>query len=380
MSEIYSTASRVWVWFGTPYNTLPLGADLHALTQVLNVAGESYNRETPDREPFLAQLSRLESSLCQSQVDQDTASSKAGEAPVTSGPCVPEIADGTTAIVHALPSRNFLVNLFDQLYFLARHEYFTRIWIVQEFVLAKRVPIFIIGAWVFYLDLLPAVAFCLFEEQHHLEGILGVLAFNAYDLFEASKSAQWLSLAKYIRRLTNRIPSPRAFHLSVNLIAFLRLRYSSKATIDHDLFYGILGLLYEVEVPPALQPDYRQSFEQLTLQYTRYLIGNPKDLRILEETYKNHLLDCPSWVPDMRHRMRPRDFTKPVPPAMGSVSISPDGLQLQVEGSMVDKILPCTCCELDHDGAEDVLEFLQNVILVGAARITNRTSGAVFGD
>ncbi|KAH7083484.1 heterokaryon incompatibility protein-domain-containing protein [Paraphoma chrysanthemicola] len=376
MSEIYSTASRVWVWFGTPEEIFPPDADLHTLMQVLNLAGENCQRETSDRESFLAQLGRLESSLAQSQVYKDTASSKEGKAPVTSESCVGEVADGISAIAHAVPSRAFLFSLFEQIGALARHDYFTRVWIMQEFILAKRVPIFIIGAWVFYLDVLPAAAFCLFEEERLLDG---ELAAKAYDVFRESKAAEWLSLAKYIPRQTNRIPSPRAFHTSVNLIAFLRLQYSSKATIDHDLFYGILGLLDEVELPLALQPDYRQSFEQVTLHYTRYLIENSKDLRIME-THERRLLCCPSWVPDMRHRIRPRDFTKPIPPAMGSVSTSADGLQLQVEGSMIGKILHCTCCEIDHDGTGDVLDFLRDVLFAAAARITNRTIDAVFGD
>jgi hypothetical protein len=55
-----------------------------------------------------------------------------------------EVPGSETVSVHAFPLRKLLLDLFVQFDALGRHEYITRFWINQVFVLVKRTFIFII--------------------------------------------------------------------------------------------------------------------------------------------------------------------------------------------------------------------------------------------
>ncbi|KAL5391802.1 hypothetical protein DPSP01_001091 [Paraphaeosphaeria sporulosa] len=52
----------VWVWFGKPEEVFPPGTDIDVLLQVLNLAGHDSQQDASDRESFMAQIARLESS------------------------------------------------------------------------------------------------------------------------------------------------------------------------------------------------------------------------------------------------------------------------------------------------------------------------------
>ncbi|KAF2036823.1 hypothetical protein EK21DRAFT_83751 [Setomelanomma holmii] len=208
------------------------------------------------------------------------------------------------------PSERFLCRLMRQLESMVHHEYFSRTWIIQEFVLARRTPIFLVGTLLIHFDLLLKTIFQLVEQRDPLEELL---AARCLTLYNTSKAAEWLSLATNIPTRMKETSTRFDFHPAVMYLQLLRICYASRSTIEHDLFYGVLGLLEVNEIPECLSPDYRLPFEQVSTNYARYMIEYYKDLRILD-TYQDRVRDCPSWVPDMRFRNKPMDPTKPVPP------------------------------------------------------------------
>ncbi|PYI02390.1 hypothetical protein BO78DRAFT_432913 [Aspergillus sclerotiicarbonarius CBS 121057] len=74
--------------------------------------------------------------------------------------------------------------------------------------------------------------------------------------------------------------------------------------IPHDTIYGVLGLWQYVrrrEFPQELTPDYHLSYAQVCCQYSAYLLGLTRDLRIIAKRRVDFQTTVPSWVPDMRY-------------------------------------------------------------------------------
>jgi hypothetical protein len=86
--------------------------------------------------------------------------------------------------------------------------------------------------------------------------------------------------------------------------------------------------------PPELVPDYTLPFGQVFQDYTRYVIENTGDLRILN-CDRNELENFPSWVPDLR---RNRMWTTE-PHTSNAVSFSTDGQTLTVQGVRMGRVL-----------------------------------------
>jgi hypothetical protein len=53
------------------------------------------------------------------------------------------------------------------------------------------------------------------------------------------------------------------------------------------------------QLPEELMPNYNTLFRDVFWQYTKYIIAETRDLRILQCKH-NELVGYPSWVPDLR--------------------------------------------------------------------------------
>ncbi|KAI1813780.1 HET-domain-containing protein [Poronia punctata] len=72
------------------------------------------------------------------------------------------------------------------------------------------------------------------------------------------------------------------------------------STDPRDMVYAVLGLMGEVQLPPALLPDYNKSTEQVFLDYATFILLGSRLLTIL--LFNSMKTDgLPTWVPDWRH-------------------------------------------------------------------------------
>lgn len=163
--------------------------------------------------------------------------------------------------------------------------WFSRIWVVQEVVLAQRVEM-VCGDWSFdFDDLVFAVRIAM-----HLN-----ISFTSEEHGEESHSLVLLALVT-----TLRICRRDEKHLELLQILEKCRRFS--ASDAHDYCYGLLALAIDGQ-DPALAPDYRQTVRADYIRYAKYSISKGDGIRTLCSA-AGKTLELPSWVPDWSHRER----------------------------------------------------------------------------
>lgn len=118
-------------------------------------------------------------------------------------------------------------------------------------------------------------------------------------------------------------------------------------------------------------PNYQRPYAEVFKEYTRYLIGKTKDLRLLTlspflQLYPHFASGQPSWVVDFRYR----SFSLPEPMVSHTGTFSPNRERLNVEVVYTSKIIaffPNT-----RNKNESGMEQFYNKLIVAAAKITNR--------
>jgi hypothetical protein len=277
----------------------------------------------------------------------------------------------------SLPTADFMLKLMDQLASLAKHPYFSRSWIIQEFVLSQKAPIALIGSCSFHQQGIGVLISYLlklhdiFSEQIWVR-FLGILC----AIVQASQlniAFTWYR-ALYTEPLSVVRSSPAARFLHFHLL-FPERQY----TVAHDVFYSLLGLLDMENLPTSLEPDYRLSFDHVSWHYASYILQNTRDLRILG-SYHYELSDCPTWVPDIRYSNRVMDRYRSKPRTQGPVSVSADGRELCVEGARVGAVLKCSCQYCPSDVGEVNLSYLRDVLLPEASHIKSQTLQDTFAE
>jgi hypothetical protein len=183
---------------------------------------------------------------------------------------------------------------------LLRNRWFTRVWVVQEHVLCNRQtePCVLIGRATFSfptLYIFTTVLQQLVIQQAELasKDELRLAMHSSLDKAEAALG--------FINIRAHTASSEFQNLSAANRLLFLLTHIGSKqATVPHDQFYGLFGLIAFQDLPKALLPDYRQPFEEVYANYTHYIIENTQDLQILAFSEAIDLPDQPSWVMDFR--------------------------------------------------------------------------------
>jgi hypothetical protein len=401
MGKIYSLASQVWIWYGLPGHIFDAETGFEELKQAITAADNV--EESDSEKTYFSELARVE---------RDTLSNGAKPGEVTHSqqrtedvykpilqprrastpdskivmdPTQVAIADasGQTEIGAApmgeelRPTADFILKLVDQLASLAKHPYFFRTWIIQEFVLSQKIPISLIGSYSFHQQNVAVLAgymyilHDIFTEQIWVRFSASMYAMHQIARLEVA--SLWYK-ALYKEPLSVVRPSPAA-RLRHFLLTFPDREY----TVAQDIFYSLLGLLGVEELPVSLVPDYRLSFDQVSWHYTSYILQDTKDLRILGgENYE--LKDCPTWVPDMRYSNMCMDTYYSKPRTQGAVSVSADGHELIVEGARVGAVLKCSCQDSSRDAGEVNLIYLRNVLLLEASQIKSQSTKDTFSE
>lgn len=241
-------------------------------------------------------------------------------------------------------------------------DWFFRIWTVQEYALNVR-QLGIVGGHVICMPVLPVIIEILIRMKSILTGKDSV----AVSIINQTMIAVGLDFLRL--EISREDWKDRSF--AEQMLFIMKFMSNREATQAHDYIYGLLGMTSRDKLPPALTPDYSLPFGRVYQDYTRYLIENTGDLRILD-CGESRLENFPSWVPDLRKR---RTWRK-APCTTNSVSFSGNGDMLTVQGVRVGRILAyCT-----KDGRHPVffLVDLQEAILDRSALIRRMSAQDVF--
>jgi Heterokaryon incompatibility protein (HET) len=177
--------------------------------------------------------------------------------------------------------------------FVSRN-WFSRKWVIQEFVLSKRHLIMcgsMIVSWekLVHLSNLPNQVLARFDEQE-----------NFTDKFSLKYAHPHL------------LETLREQHKSgegIGLLQAMLISAQFDVTDDRDQVYAILGLALPSLSSPVVQyltPDYKLSVEDVYIKVTRAIIVSPRGLRIFQLSEFSHLWshhDMQTWVPDYSSKM-----------------------------------------------------------------------------
>ncbi|KAH7324078.1 heterokaryon incompatibility protein-domain-containing protein [Rhexocercosporidium sp. MPI-PUGE-AT-0058] len=174
--------------------------------------------------------------------------------------------------------------------FLGLNPYWSRIWIVQEFVLAQDLVLFTETDEIEYAMFRSVV-----EGLKHLEVYGAVHVLSKGELEDISKC---ISLpVETLISLRHGQSASGAVHFS--LWELINLEGQRKSTNPLDMIYGLLGLIEHPEIPITI--DYSMSPGQLFTEMTlAFLTSSSVGLNVLGLVgTRSHLGDTtPSWVPE----------------------------------------------------------------------------------
>jgi Heterokaryon incompatibility protein (HET) len=306
MKDIYSSASRVVVWFGDHKTISSSGCNIPKFLEIYDeiYAISEAHKQNDDFEEYMRCFEIFKSPA------------------------------------FALPRQDGLVAM-QQFYKLP---WFSRIWVVQEVSEPGSVTalmgytgldwdflsVYLLGAWHSMVDThqwSPEVAV-------PVEKMTNVLAF-----FVVREEFESLSREG---RLANASEDTIA-------AAFLRSLQSTacfEATDPKDLVYALLGFLPSSKIPALLRPNYNHTVAEVFHNYARFLLLKTGDLDLLH-CERRDITGVPSWAPDWRYRGTRVAGKKDEPLLTRSSAhvLSDDGRTLFLEGINLGKVvdIACTC-------------------------------------
>ena len=213
------------------------------------------------------------------------------------------------------------------------NDWFRRVWVLQEYALSQRTPCAMIGDTLFSLE--SFYTFGSAFSQTLREKFPGLLRKESADSLRSNP--EWLTRNLLGVTFLRKLIASREFQdksLANQLLSIIRNHGLKYATVPHDYVYGLLGLVNLAQLPTQLTPNYRMSYGQVYKDYTRFIMENTKDLRILM-FLKHVVLAQPSWVSGFF-----LDTPWQTEPAvLHTGNFSTDGQSLVVEGARYGMIL-----------------------------------------
>jgi hypothetical protein len=288
MGSIFSQAENVLIWFGTATERGNVIADvIYQFPHELQKTSDETCRELDD---YFELLFELESTA---QLD-----SLIGKAMST-----PE----NRALV---PAQDFYLEFY---LFLDGIQWWRRIWVIQEFVLASNCH-FQFGTRKIEFD-----AFCLMMicSMNVLSGSVSALWFNnrTDEHLRGYKTAK-PNLDLYTTLVAHRTGKSLKYDLFYMLcrtycrpLYFYPPEYRSSASILHDYIYGLAGLAGTEYADLGLSFDYNKKWQDVYLELALAMIKSGK-LDILALCQSNYYFppekqEVPSWVPQWHKKICP---------------------------------------------------------------------------
>ena len=187
---------------------------------------------------------------------------------------------------------------------LLGREWWTRIWVIQEALLSRRV-IFMCGDrevdLVYFIQLVQGKGFrnaFLTVDGPEEPQIIAKRSFQDMTLKEECKHPKQLSGQSFIEILTKWYTYKQQAETSgLNLMDLMLLTHSSKASVQRDKIFALLGLATP-EARLWIIPDYSDTMSDsfLLTRITAYFLQfSSQPLRFALHC---PAADCPSWVPD----------------------------------------------------------------------------------
>jgi hypothetical protein len=255
--------------------------------------------------------------------------------------------------------------------------WFDRVWVIQEYALARRPPWALLGSGVFTLEVIRGITALSLPQlpgEHSpevsdkmssmMKSMTAVL-----NLFNGRKPArQFLDLPKTIQ-----LEDFRNKALGDQLLYLLVVKGTNGCAIAHDHIYGILSLPDVKLLPEQLKPDYSQSSGLVYFEYMKYIVQQTGNLALMDCVNESHLDGLPSWVPDFRHLGA--ELASADPPTRNNVSWTMEGRVLAVEGAYVGRVLHYNRHSDDEYG--DMVHLNHN-LLKRSATIRGKTLQAVW--
>lgn len=243
-------------------------------------------------------------------------------------------------------------------------EYFKRSWVVQEYTLSARQPVALLG-----------YALLSFEGIYKFHNAARELAEHPEPVLQE----QFRSLATLCKGMIGAAFGPDYMPASVlspdfldksaasQLLWIIMNQGSKGATVPHDHLYSRLGMIRNGDLPETLVPDYEKPFGKVFEEYTRYIIDETKDLRLLL-LIASDVAGAPSWVADFRSLTGWAN--KPLVAHSGH--FSPDDRVLNVSGVKGPKVIAHSIELHDERSPEDILLDISGRLLTAAAKIQKR--------
>ncbi|KAF5602834.1 het-6-heterokaryon incompatibility [Fusarium subglutinans] len=333
MSEIYGHCERVLAWLG------PVGSDEELNVSRLAERLKHFHSPADSGSQDLSEDERI------------TAFMQAGRSDESPATEVESVRDALRSIGH--------------------RPWFRRVWILQEAVLAKKQPILLCGphelgyeiffkTWVLMLD--PS------EDGQLLYSFMAKnpVRFKAIELVYKNILQSRSEMAP--EQAKGSVSQEK--QCALDIVKLLNETTELEATVAHDRLYALIGLLACDPLPPALQPDYTQSFEELCYKFTMFILEQTQDIRVLNLGTVGNLPAVPSWTPDLRNSWTARSNLTPSPGKC--FNVSGDGRTLTMPAiilgqcvSVYKPVTPDTDTGLVSSG--EFLRFDEAIVKVAAA-------------
>ncbi|CZR43997.1 uncharacterized protein FPRO_13805 [Fusarium proliferatum ET1] len=333
MSEIYGQCERVLAWLG------PVDSD-----------EESHVCRLAERLKYFQSPADL-TSQGHSEDDRITAFMKSGRCDETAAIDVESVRKALKSIGH--------------------RPWFRRIWILQEAVLAKKQPILLCGAYELGYEIFFKTWVLMLNPSEDGQLLYSFMAENPVR-FKAIELVYKNTLQA--RRETTpeqaKGPVSQEKQCAIDIVKLLNETTELEATVAHDRLYALIGLLACDPLPPALQPDYTQSFAELCYKFTMFVLDQTQDIRVLNLGTVGSLSSVASWTPDLRNSWTARSNLTPSPGIC--FNISKDGKTLTMPAIVIGQcVSACKPITPDPDtgivSPAAFLQFDEAVVKVAAA-------------
>ncbi|KAH7310002.1 heterokaryon incompatibility protein-domain-containing protein [Rhexocercosporidium sp. MPI-PUGE-AT-0058] len=243
----------------------------------------------------------------------------------------------------------------------AGYPWLRRLWTLQEAVLSREDPAVLLGTDVSHLWVLMQLQECLSRattegmfiehvSEHEILAVHNNVLYNMCSLaLKLTGRSRLVKTKSYFRnhlfgvmsaqlfswgtKRIGLITESSAFVLSDTLIQFgtellglLAAFAGREATTPHDRLYGLLGLTHLPDLPANLRPDYRRPVDEVCFAYTTFLMKATNNLQVLcmgTGKFKGF----PTWVSDFtRSLLNEHNLASCVP------IFSEDGRSINVPG------------------------------------------------
>lgn len=257
----------------------------------------------------------------------------------------------------------------DAMVSVIRRPWFSRVWVLQEAVLARGPAILLAGraaTTVHNLYFLWATLRMYVKDGSIRQGLIAGIRIGHFESTRLEvQSEEWRIRAD-----------------QTNLETFGRQLYGLldratghlKSNLPQDMIYGLLGMTDIPQLPEDLKPDYEKPWCEVFRNYSRFLIESTGNLALMPTT-ANDLVGEPSWVPDLREQRFGSTGLNSEPPTSASVTFSRDGKCVTVEGVEVCTVVSSFQAPRDcmHDilALSEALPRFENVIIRQVCRIAD---------